>query len=92
MDAVIEFIADLILELIVGGTMEILLNRKIPGWIRYPLGVLLGLVVLCGVIFLIIAGFLIFRESRIGGLFLIGLGILLLLCCIRKAIKIIRQM
>ena len=38
-----EYVIEFILELLVDGTIEILPNKKVSKWIRYPLGILVGL-------------------------------------------------
>lgn len=79
-----EFIFELVFELLFEGGMEVTSNRKISKWIRYPL---LGLFILIfvGIISLIIfMGVVCLKNTVIGGMFIIGLGIFMLVASIRK--------
>ncbi len=72
-----ELIFELILELVLDGSVEVAQDRKFPKYIRYPL---IGFLVLCflAVIGLIIyAGVLVLDENIFVGILLILLGLLL---------------
>ena len=73
-----EDIIDLIFEFFAGGAVDAASDRRIPAWIRIPLGLLiLGLVVYAlGTVIRI--GFRILREGDAAGLFLIAFGVILL--------------
>jgi len=79
-----EFLIELILELIFEGSMEISSNRKVPKIIRYPL---IGLIFLC---FLFVFGIILFvaiisyKESIILSILFIIIDIFLVIGFIKK--------
>lgn len=79
-----EFLIELVLELILEGSMEISSNRKVPKIIRYPL---IGLIFL---IFLFVFGIILFvalisyKESILFSIFFIIIDIFLVLGFIKK--------
>ena len=87
-----EYVIEFILDLLVDGTIEILPNKKVPKWIRYPLGIFVGLFMFAVIIGIFVLGILIFGESLIAGILMLALGFVLLVCAIYKTVKIIRQM
>ncbi len=79
-----EFIFEFLLELIFEGTLEASKNKKIPKYIRYPL---IGIIILfflavIGLIFFV--GIMFFKESVIGGIFFIAIGVFMLIMSIIK--------
>ena len=79
-----EFIFELVFELLFEGGMEVTSNRKVSKWIRYPLLAIFTLI-FGGIIFLIVfMGVSSLENTIIGGLFIIGLGIFMLIACIYK--------
>lgn len=79
-----DFIFELVFELLFEGGTEVTSNRKISKWIRYPL---LGLFILIfmGIISLLIFfGVSFLKESVIGGIFIIAIGIILFVASIFK--------
>ena len=84
-----EYVIEFILELLVDGTIEILPNKKVSKWIRYPL---VGLFMFAVIIGILVFGLLILGESIIAGILMLALGIALLVCAIYKTVKVIRQM
>ena len=87
-----EYVIEFILELLVDGTIEILPNKKVSKWIRYPLGILVGLFMFAVIIGILVFGLLILGEWIIAGILMLALGIALLVCAIYKTVKVIRQM
>lgn len=87
MDEVIEFI----LELIVEGVITVGENKKISRWIRYPLMILILLLVLGinGLCFLL--GIMALKEKESGfnllGIILIGCGIVFLFNVVKRVKK-----
>lgn len=79
-----EFLIELILELIFEGSMEISSNRKVPKIIRYPL---IGLIFLC---FLFVFGIILFvaiisyKENIIFSILFIIIDIFLVIGFIKK--------
>lgn len=79
-----EYIFEFILELVFEGTLEASKNKKIPKYIRYPL---IGIIVLfflivIGLIFFV--GIMFFKDSAIGGIFFIAIGVFMLIMSIIK--------
>lgn len=84
MDFVFEFIFELIAEL----GFELATNKKVSKFIRYPI-LLLYILLFCFVIFLILfMGISIIKESIIGGILIILLGVFLLFGSIIKLRKL----
>lgn len=84
MEYVIEAVLDLVLEL----GIEASKNKKVPKIIRY---LLIGLIMFLfiGVIGIVLfAGILVLFQDIIGGISLIAIGIIMLVSCIRKFMKI----
>lgn len=72
-----EFIFELILELALDGTVEVVQDRKVPKYIRYPLLAILALLFLAVIGLIIFAGIMVLEENILVGVFLILLGLLL---------------
>ena len=97
-----DFIIELLLELIFEGGMELSTNKKIPNWLRYPLIVIILLVgvgiaiyyVLILLLFalvtigVIIIGILSMKENLLFGIFLTFIGLIMLVSSIKKAKKL----
>ena len=84
MEYVIEAVLDLVLEL----GIEASKNKKVPKIIRY---LLIGLIMFLfiGVIGIVLfTGVLVLFQDIIGGIILIAIGIIMLVSCIRKFMKI----
>ena len=84
MEYVIEAVLDLVLEL----GIEASKNKKVLKIIRY---LLIGLIMFLfiGVIGIVLfAGVLVLFQDIIGGIILIAIGIIMLVSCIRKFMKI----
>lgn len=84
MEYVIEAVLDLVLELGIGASK----NKKVPKIIRY---LLIGLIMFLfiGVIGIVLfTGVLVLFQDIIGGIILITIGIIMLVSCIRKFMKI----
>ncbi len=87
-----EYIIEFILDLLVEGTIEILPNKKVSKWIRYPLGILVALFMLAVIVGVIVFGIVISGKSLAAGLLMLAVGLVLLVGAIYKTVKIIRQM
>ncbi len=83
METIFEFILELLLE----GSIEISKSRIIPKYIRYPLIGLLSLFFLAVLGLIFVAGILVLKESLLGGIFLILLGVFLLVMAVLKLRK-----
>ena len=80
MDLLIEIILELILE----GTIEISSNKKTPKWIRYPLTVIIVLFISIIIIGIFYLGIIIYKENILFSLILILFGIIFLISGINK--------
>ena len=83
-----EFIFELIAELILEGSIEISSNKKISKWIRYPLIFLIVLFFLTVIGLILFLGICLFNKNILGSLFIIAIGIIFLILSIVKFRKI----
>ncbi|MBR1376369.1 MAG: hypothetical protein IJ565_00940 [Bacilli bacterium] len=83
-----EILIELILELIVDGSIEASSNKTLPKWIRYPL--IIFLILFFGFVYIVIfgTGILILKENMIAGILLIIIGMFLLISSIIKFKKV----
>ena len=87
-----EFLIEFILDLFIEGTKEVVPNKNIPRWVRRAVGVLAILIFLAVTVSLIVIGIKVATDMLWGGLFIAGVGSLLLILSIFQAIKIIKQL
>lgn len=91
MDFILEIIFDLVLE----SSMEIAKDKKIKKWIRYPLAFLLSLfiIVVIGTIFFVGIMFILDEEINIklAGILFIVFDIILIFSAIKKIKKALNQ-
>ena len=87
----VEFIIELILDLIVDGGLELTKNRRVSKWIRYPIVIVAFLVTVAifGLMFLL--SFMLMREKPLGGLLIFGLTVFFLGFTIYKTIKVYKE-
>ena len=78
-----EFLFELLLELILEGSIAGSTNKKFPLVIRILLGFIVIAFLLSVTIGLIVIGIFITKENK-GGLFILAVGLLLLVCVIKK--------
>lgn len=83
-----EFVIELLLELIFEGSIELSSNRKVPKWIRYPLIVLIVLIFTVLIVGMFIIGIFILDETILCGVFFVGLSIFFLVGSIIKFKKL----
>lgn len=86
-----EFLIEFLFELIFESCIVITNNRKVPKIIRYPLTVILISFILGISIGLIGLGFIMWKDSVFGGLFLVLIGSLFMVFFIKKLIKEIKR-
>ncbi len=86
-----EYLFTFLLELALEGCAEASKSKRVPKYIRYPLIAILslGVIAVIGLIFL--AGVLALKEYLLAGIFLIGVGVLMLVMCVCKCIKAYRN-
>lgn len=82
-----EFIIELILDLFIDGVEEVLPNSKIPKKLRVALGIIACVIIFAFVLAVFVLGALILKESVLGGILTIAVGIALLIGFIYKIIK-----
>lgn len=79
-----EFIFELIIELLLEGATEVSSNKKISKWIRYPILFLLVFFYLAIILLIIFVGILMIERNLIAALLFIALGIFFLIFSIKK--------
>ncbi len=87
MELLLEFVIEFFFEIIVDCGMELQHNEKIPKWIRVTLAVFVVLFFVAVIVGCIVLGALILKNTLLGGIVLIFLGVIMLLCAIRKIMK-----
>lgn len=83
-----EFIIEVLLELIFEGSIEISSNRKVSKWIRYPLILFIIMLFTSVILGLLIIGVLLFSENIYASLFMIFISLVMLVASIIKFKKI----
>lgn len=79
-----DFLIEILLELIIEGSIEISSNKKVPKWIRYPAIILITLfftIIIFGVLAL---GVYILKRNIFVGIVIILIGLILLISGIRE--------
>jgi len=83
-----EFLMELVLELILEGSISISSNKKISKWIRYPLIVIIILFFLSVIGLVFLTGILVFKYSVLLSMLFIAIGAFLLVASIIKFKKL----
>ena len=83
-----EFIIELVTELVLEGSFELSKNIKTPKWLRYPLIILVALFFIAVIAIIFTLGIVTLKESTIIGLLLIIISIAFTVYCIAKFIDI----
>lgn len=84
-----EFIFEMVLELILEGTLEISKNRKVPKIIRYPLIFFIVLLFLGVILLIFYTGVLAYQKiNKICGIIFISIGIIFFVVSIVKFKKL----
>lgn len=79
-----DFLIELVLDLIFEGSMELSNNKKVPKWIRYILITFIILVfVIVSLLFLLVS-ILLIKETLIGSLVFFIIFIVFIVCGIKK--------
>lgn len=73
-----EFLLELVIELLFEGTIEISSNKKVSKWIRYPLLVILILFFAVVIFGIIIVGLYTLKENTLGGILILATGLFML--------------
>ncbi len=83
-----DFIIELILELLIEGTFEASQSKSIPKGIRYPLIVLIALIFVAVIGLVVFFGVIILDEMLFGGIFFIGIGVFMAIMAVIKFRKL----
>jgi hypothetical protein len=84
----VDFVIELVLDLLWEGTVALSQSKTIPAWLRY---ILIGLIALfCTAVFAVIflVGLLLLQKTILGGLALVGVGIVMAAMGIHKFRKL----
>ena len=87
-----EFVFELILELFLESGIEVSKNKKVSKWIRYPALALVVLFFVTVLALIFFVGIMIFPENILAGIFIIGVGIIMLVGTILKFRKMYLEM
>jgi len=79
-----DFIFELVFELIFEGGLEVTSNKKISRWIRYSILAIFILIFIAIISLIFFFGISSLKNSIIGGIFIIGIGLFMLGACIYK--------
>ena len=82
-----EFIIELILDLFIDSVEGILPNSKIPKKLRVVLGIIACAIISAIILGVIVLGALIIKDSVLGGIIMIAIGLAMLVGFICKVIK-----
>lgn len=86
-----DFIIEVIGEIIIESLFELSTNKKVPKWIRYPLLILVISALTSIIILMIYLGFKLMMDNLLVGLIIIGLATLifiLVFMAFRKKLKV----
>lgn len=86
-----DFILEMICEVLLEGTLEVAGSRKVPLWIRIPLIILFGLFFGFIIICILILGLKILKENVLGGMALIIIDVIMIVGLGRYFIKFKRS-
>ena len=78
-----------VIDLFIDGGLEIIANKKISKWIRYPLAVLITILFSLFITGLFILSFLVIKKSIIVGFIIFSISILFIFFIIKKMKKIL---
>lgn len=86
-----EFLIELILELLFEGGEEICLNQRVSKWIRYPIATIIILLISAVILGILFLGIYFLKDDTIIGIFFIIISIVMIIGGINKFMKIFRQ-
>lgn len=82
-----EFIIELLVELIIDGSIEISEDERVSKWIRYPIILVIVLLFSIVIFGLIILGIIFLKDYIYAGLFFIVIGVIMLIAGTMKFAK-----
>lgn len=83
-----EYLFELILNLVLEGSIEISKSKKVPKFIRYVFIILISLFIISVIGLIFFVGFLSLKQTIIGGIFIICFGLFMLVMSIIKFRKV----
>ena len=83
-----EFIIELILELLLEGSMEISSNKKLSKWIRYPLIIFITTIFLSMILLILYLGLSLLNDWLLAGIAFLIIGIIMFISAIIKFKKL----
>lgn len=83
-----EFIIELILELLLEGGLEISSNKKISKWIRYPLIIFITIIFLSVILLILYLGLSLLNDWFLAGMVFLVIGIIMFISAIIKFKKL----
>lgn len=83
-----EFIIELILELLLEGSMEISSNKKLSKWIRYPLIIFITTIFLSVILLILYLGLSLLNYWFLVGMIFLVIGIIMFISVIIKFKKL----
>jgi len=86
-----EFLIELILELLFEGGEEICLNQRVSKWIRYPIAIIIILLISAVILGLLFLGIYFLKNDTLIGLFFIIISIVMIVGGLMKFKKISTQ-
>ena len=82
-----EVLFEILLSIIVEGSIEISSNKRLSKWVRYPLIILLGLFFASVILCVLFVGISSLEQNIFVGLLLIFIGLIMLFGCIYKFMR-----
>lgn len=86
-DWIMDDLIEILLELVLEGSYELLKSKKIPKWIRY----IIALFFVSMILVLVVIGMLLLKESVIFGIIIMCFGLFLLIGIIIKIRKYLKN-
>lgn len=83
-----EFIFELLFELVLDGTIELSKSVKVPLPIRIILTILIALFYLAFIGLILLIGISTYKDNQIGGIIIILIDILIMIICVKAFVKI----
>ena len=79
-----DFIIELLVELLLDGSFELSKTKKTPKWLRYPLIIIVMLIFIGSAAIILITGYLGLKDIPILGIIILLLGFTYIIVCIKK--------
>ena len=92
MDAVLEFVIELLLEIVVEGGEAVITSKKTSKWLRYLVIFILFLLTFAALGFFGILGISIMKETVFGGVIILGFILFFTVLIITKARKMYKEL